>query len=292
MKVFFDYTNQCNAQCLYCFTNSGNFEEKELTLNDIKSILNILIEKGVQNVSIGGGEPFLKYFCEICDYINGRMEISVTTNGSILSPSIIERLEKYNIKVTVSLDTINEHHFSLIRKGNNLQSVLTNLDRLLDNDVIKENLSIRAVVTTTTINDLEELIDYCVLKKIKRLKINSTNYYGRAKENESIIPDFSIFMKRLNELKKFYTDSKREIELELPIKKYLGKGNELCTLGKTSCYIDSQGDIYPCAFSEKKLKVGNMLTDKPEDVFKNLEKFSHNNSVCNICAINRYSKYY
>lgn len=92
-KVFFDITKLCNANCVYCFTNSSNslpLIEEELSKDLIRLLVDDLITIGVKELSIGGGEPFLKDVCDLIKYIDGRLKVSITTNGTIVNDYIID----------------------------------------------------------------------------------------------------------------------------------------------------------------------------------------------------------
>ena len=80
-KVFFDITNFCNSDCLYCFTNSKRIEmisPNEMMYSDIEKLIDNLITLGIKELSIGGGEPFLRDVCRILDYTNGKLHVSIT----------------------------------------------------------------------------------------------------------------------------------------------------------------------------------------------------------------------
>lgn len=292
MKVFFDSTYKCNGNCLYCYTNSGEKEigkDSEMNLEEICQMIDKLIDIGVNAISIGGGEPLMNHFCEICDYIEDKMEISVTTNGSLLDKKILQCLRNRKIRITVSLDSVNDNCFEKIRKNLDLKKIIDNISILASDEIIKSRLSIRSVISTENLDLIEDLIEFCLKLDICKLKINSINSYGRAKKCSDLIPKFDEFMEKLIYLEKKYEKSK--LKLELPIKKYIIDEKNICMLGKNSFFIDPYGNIYPCAFSEGMLSFGNIKKDLTNRVINKINKFSHNNHVCESCEINRYKKY-
>lgn len=84
-KIFFDITKRCNAKCVYCFTNSVNYEnsflEKELTDAQILKLIDEAKMLGIPSISVGGGEPFLRDISSIGDYAKGKVKLSITSNG-------------------------------------------------------------------------------------------------------------------------------------------------------------------------------------------------------------------
>lgn len=290
-KAFWDITYKCNGRCLYCFTNSGEKFRDILTLDEMKKIADMLINKGISKISFGGGEPFLcPSFLELCRYIGKKAEISVTTNGTVLNDNIYNLLQNSNINLTISIDTLDAQTYEGIRQGIKLSNVLNNIMVLVQNVKIRERLSIRSTITPQNMGNMLELLQFCVANQIKKLKVNSTNSFGRAKEHSELIPDFTEFMDRLDILEKEANNYKGVIEVELPIRKYLGTNGQICTLGKNSIYIDPYGNVFPCAFSEGELLIGNLLLTDIDVILDSLLNFSYNDEVCKSCLINRYDK--
>lgn len=186
-KVFLDITNLCNANCVYCFTNSNSITKQEMTDEEIIFLINSLFGLGIKQLSIGGGEPFLRNLTKIISEVEKDINISITTNGTILDDEIIECIKNRNVKITISLDSLNSQHMKKVRKGIDLSDVLNNIDKLVKFQDIRKNLSIRSTISTNNITDLKELVDYCESKKIPRLKINSINAFGRGKRCVDII---------------------------------------------------------------------------------------------------------
>lgn len=285
-KVFLDITNLCNANCVYCFTNSNSITKQEMTDEEIIFLINSLFGLGIKQLSIGGGEPFLRNLTKIISEVGKDINISITTNGTILDDEIIECIKNRNVKITISLDSLNSQHMKKVRKGIDLSDVLNNIDKLVKFQDIRKNLSIRSTISTNNITDLKELVDYCESKKIPRLKINSINAFGRGKRCVDIIPEFSEFINILEEIRDY--SQNMTLDVELPIEKYLGHGSNICTLGRQSIYIDSTGNVYPCAFSEGSLLFGNVLKHQFDSIKENFRLFNYRNITCENCIIHRY----
>ena len=289
-KIFFDITKVCNGKCKYCFTDSGGVKKQnEFNEIEIVEILKKLKEKGINKISIGGGEPFLKDITKIVGE-NKDLKISITTNGTILNKNIIQMLEQNkNVKITISLDSLSNKISNKIRDGIDVDIVKRNIVELARNDKIRERISIRTTVSKVNENEIYKIIDFCEENKIPNMKVNTTNKFGRAKENEGLILPFSHFMNLLENILEYCRKNKVKTNVELPIEKYLNKQQE-CLCGNTSLYIDSQGNVFPCAFSEGNLLIGR--TKDGEILEKVLEKkFDHHNEICMKCPVNRYKKY-
>lgn len=294
-KVFFDITQYCNGECKYCFTNSIKIPQKyneELTSEEIVDVLNNLYKVGIKKVSIGGGEPFLKDLDKIIEKVNKEIKISITSNGTILSNKFLEQF-KYNknIKLTISLDSLSNQKSNLIRKNINVDKVVENIKKICDDEETRQRLSIRTTISKINYEDIYEIIEFCEENKIINLKVNSTNEFGRAKENTDMILPFKEFMKLLEELVEHCNNKVKNVNVELPIEKYLKGTTRKCMCGTTSLYINWNGNVYPCAFTEGKLLLGNVKIDSINKIINTVSGFSHENNFCQQCPINRYKEY-
>lgn len=61
-----------------------------MTDEEIIFLINSLFGLGIKQLSIGGGEPFLRNLTKIISEVEKDINISITTNGTILDDEIIE----------------------------------------------------------------------------------------------------------------------------------------------------------------------------------------------------------
>ena len=291
MKVFFDITNRCNASCLYCFTNSNKEGyENELCLDEIISLIDNLVKNDISKLSIAGGEPFLREIDKIMRYCNGKIDLSLTTNGTILNDKIVKSLKETKTKLTISIDSLNQDIVDKVRKGIDIEKLINNIKKLCDISEIRDRLSLRTTVSTLNIDHVEELIEFSNKLKIKKLKINSTNPFGRALNNLDLIPNFWEFESKYKKLEDYIKCNSDVTKVEIPVMKYLTKKDKQCLLGKNSIYINSKGDVFPCAFSNNRLAVGNIKNDPINELIQKCNHFDKNNDICKNCEIHRYEK--
>ena len=112
MKVtvaYFEITNACNLNCTTCYNRSGlNKECVEISFNQLRRSIDILLPLGLQRVLISGGEPTLHTeFESILDLIHEYPELSfgVVTNGTVHNRKLIDTLNSNDrLTLQVSLD--------------------------------------------------------------------------------------------------------------------------------------------------------------------------------------------
>ncbi len=115
-------TDRCNFRCRYCVPCSP-FEtldhEQIARYDEILKITRIACELGITKVRITGGEPFVRKgvmsLLRELKAIEALKDISITTNGSLLTPEKIDALIKLGIKrLNFSLDTLDPARFKEI----------------------------------------------------------------------------------------------------------------------------------------------------------------------------------
>ncbi|MDI9336192.1 MAG: GTP 3',8-cyclase MoaA [Gammaproteobacteria bacterium] len=121
--------DRCNFRCRYCmpkevFTPAYNYlaSDKILSFNQIIRLCKIFIGLGVQKIRLTGGEPLLrKGIEELIDQLaklstqSGKaLDITLTTNGSLLAKMAKSLKSAGLTRVTVSLDALDNTSFQSI----------------------------------------------------------------------------------------------------------------------------------------------------------------------------------
>jgi GTP 3',8-cyclase len=119
-------TDRCNFRCVYCMPREvfgrdyAFLDRKELlSFEEIGRVVGVFARLGLRTVRITGGEPLVRrdlerlieLLAEIPAADGGRLELALTTNGSLL-PQKAEALARAGLdRVTVSLDSLDEDTF-------------------------------------------------------------------------------------------------------------------------------------------------------------------------------------
>ncbi|MDD2491977.1 MAG: radical SAM protein, partial [Bacteroidales bacterium] len=105
-------TDRCNLRCTYCMPPEGVplVEHSEiLTFDEIEEFTKVAVSNGVYKVRITGGEPLVrKGITELVRRlasIEGITDLSMTTNGQLLSKYAGELAEAGLMRINISLDT-------------------------------------------------------------------------------------------------------------------------------------------------------------------------------------------
>ncbi|MCX7940163.1 MAG: radical SAM protein, partial [Endomicrobia bacterium] len=154
-------TERCNFNCTYCSSTDPTESVNEVSLEYYLRIIKVLSHLGINRIRLTGGEPFLRTdFVEFISEIKKlNIDVAITTNASLLSESIITKLDKLNIKrFNVSLDTLNKNRFYEITKTRLLNRVIENIKILSSYDI---NLKLNCVIMKSINSDeVEEFIEF------------------------------------------------------------------------------------------------------------------------------------
>jgi GTP 3',8-cyclase len=117
-------TDRCNFRCVYCmpkevFGRDYAFLDRKdlLSLEEIERVVRVFAQLGVRTVRITGGEPLVRrnveHLVELLAAIPG-LELALTTNGSLLPQKAAALAAAGLDRVTVSLDSMDDHAFKAL----------------------------------------------------------------------------------------------------------------------------------------------------------------------------------
>lgn len=157
-------TNDCNANCPFCHIPKGNdYLSKEFILDFCKKI----DELGSLDIAFGGGEPLLHpAIVEICKAIwdNTKLGISITTNGQLLTESLIDNLSGHVSFIRISIDSVDTNTYRRIRSFDFL-TLKHNLLKIKN----KIPFGIKMVVNEQTISELDEIFNFAQIMGAEEL---------------------------------------------------------------------------------------------------------------------------
>lgn len=156
-------TDRCNIRCVYCMPAEGirPIVHKEImTYEEILRVLRGAARLGVRKVRITGGEPLVRknvqYLIGEAVAIDGIEEITLTTNGLLLSRYAAELAACGLKRVNVSLDSLKEDRYREITRGGRLKDVLSGIEAARKHLLVPVKIN---MVPIRGIND-DEIIDF------------------------------------------------------------------------------------------------------------------------------------
>ena len=105
--ISFETTKQCNLRCKHCYANASAKREDELTVEEIKDMIDQLSSMGGLSLIFTGGEALLHpHLFDLMEYARKKpLSILLFTNGTLVTPEIVKKLKELHIlKVNISVD--------------------------------------------------------------------------------------------------------------------------------------------------------------------------------------------
>lgn len=185
-------TDRCNYRCTYCMPGH-HFQLKPyaeiLRYEEIEQIVKAAAELGISKVRLTGGEPLVKKrittLVEKLAQINGLEEITMTTNGSLLTSAMAHDLKRAGLsRINISLDTLDSDRFTTLTRGGRIGDVLAGIEaaRQAGLDPIKINM---VVFPETGSGEIAGMRRFCEqgglqLQTIKHFSLNDNKDPGGA----------------------------------------------------------------------------------------------------------------
>ena len=123
-------TDRCNLRCTYCMPEDGITlmkHEDIASFEEIYEIAKSAISKGISKIRLTGGEPLVRKgivdLVKKLSTIDGLEDLSMTTNGILLSQFAQPLADAGLNRVNISLDTMSAQKFSEITRGGDITQV-------------------------------------------------------------------------------------------------------------------------------------------------------------------------
>jgi cyclic pyranopterin phosphate synthase len=152
-------TDRCNLRCVYCMPAEGvslMSHNDILSYEEIYTVVKAAAEMGINKVRLTGGEPLVRAglpeLVNLLASIDIIDDISLTTNGTLLTHHAAELKEAGLRRVNISLDTLKPDRFENITRCGNLEDTLAGIEvaRVVGLNPVKINM-----VVMSGINDDE-----------------------------------------------------------------------------------------------------------------------------------------
>jgi cyclic pyranopterin phosphate synthase len=130
-------TDRCDLRCFYCMSEDMTFLPKAdlLSLEELDRLCSAFIAKGVTKLRLTGGEPLVRrnvmsLVRSLSRHLNSGAlkELTLTTNGSLLSKYAAKLADCGVRRINVSLDTLDADKFKTITRWGDLGKVLDGIE--------------------------------------------------------------------------------------------------------------------------------------------------------------------
>lgn len=253
VSVMIELLTKCNLRCEHCYlpshANSG------LSYDRVKDLLLELRELGVVNVSLTGGEIFLRDdLFEIIETARSLyMRVFLLSNGTLLDSEKITRLKQLHVsEFSTTIFSMNpEIHDSITQKKGSLSVLLNNLKELKETGI---TIRVKTPLMKKNLENFLEIKTFC--------DINGFEYFVSPLIFSKNNGDNSPKELRIQDRKLYST---MEIIDSITRNDHLHINDVPCAALFYSFAIDCQGDVHPC--NSFLYKVGNIYQQSLRDIW-------------------------
>ena len=307
--VAWEVTRKCNLNCIHCRASSEQESyHGEFDTTKCFEILKQIRLAGKPIIILTGGEPLMREDLFDLSEQGTKMGLRMVlaTNGTLLTPRIIERIKASGIKrVSISLDSAYEtQHDDFRNVPGAFKKAMEGIQLLKKGDV---EFQINSTITRHNVKDIENILNMAVRLGAAALHIFLLVPTGRAKEMINQEIDALEYEKLLHWF--YRMRDKTPLHLKATCaphyyrilrQKAHAKGEKVdyetygldamtrgCLGGISFCFISNHGIVQPCGYLE--LNCGDLKDSGFEsiwqnsEIFKQLRNFSDYKGKCGHC---------
>jgi cyclic pyranopterin phosphate synthase len=269
-------TDRCNFRCVYCMPKSVFNKDYQflphselLNFEEIEKIARVFVKLGVEKIRLTGGEPLLRKNLEILieklsrlQTVNGKkVELTLTTNGTLLRKKA-QILKNAGLdRVTVSLDALSE---SVFRQMNDVDfsvsEVLDGIEAAADAKLgpVKVNMVVKKGMNDHEIIPMAAYFKNTphILRFIEYMDVGASNGW----KMDEVIPSAEILRRISSELEQLdcidpnYTG---EVAERWRYKSGQGEVGVISSVTQAFCKdcsrirLSTEGKLYTCLFANR-----------------------------------------
>ncbi|KYC52695.1 MAG: molybdenum cofactor biosynthesis protein A [Candidatus Methanofastidiosum methylothiophilum] len=260
-------TQRCNLNCIYCHhegeCSQSDNGKNEIKKEDIEDLLKVSKELGIRKVRFTGGEPLIrKDIVEIIEIASKYMDdISMSTNGVLLSDTISD-LKKAGIsRINVTLNTLNEEIYKSITGKSKLQDVLAGIEKTYEEKIFP--IKVNMVVMQRNYREIKDLVKYTkegmVLQLIELISEKNGTDSKFYKENYASLLPIEEYLEK-HSIKIVEREKQRRKKYFVPqeIEVVRSMHNTVFCNNCMSIRVTSEGEIKNCLFrNDNLIKIKN-----------------------------------
>lgn len=268
--VHLELTSRCNTSCRACY-RSGPLRElmdttRTMSLEEVAKVLASYGQNEVSSFELSGGENLLHPDClAIVEMIRKKFphqEIVLNTNGILLTkdPQLLDAVCNSPLdRVLFSLHGATQETVSVLQPGVSVDKTLEAMRYVAEHSRFK--LSVNYVIQEENLGEMLPFLDLIATTPVKTVLMTPMNYSG----HRDVQPlDYNELWRTWGLKEKWNAASEHAAELGLQFARF----RNLCGCPDDVDVLTADGSMLLCwgNYLVKKYAVGNVLTERPEDI--------------------------
>lgn len=251
-----EVTSRCNLRCVHCYINESVTDvdalRAELSSQDMKNIIDQIVDEGCLWLLLTGGEPFVRddFLNDYVYIVKKGLLVTLFTNGALITPRIADRLAEFRpLLVEITLYGHTQQTFEMVTgvPGSHYRC-MRGIELLMERGI---NLGLKSMIVNLNKHEVWDMKAYAEDLGVEfrfdaminaRLDGDSYPLRYRIPEQEAVELDLAD-EQRAGGFRKFW-DTRRGTP---PMPESLYQ----CGAGKDSFHIDSRGQLGVCMMSRR-----------------------------------------
>jgi cyclic pyranopterin phosphate synthase len=278
-------TDRCNFRCIYCmpkevFGSDYQFLERSqvLSFEEITRLARIFVSQGVSKIRLTGGEPLVRkdlhHLVEMLASISPDLDLTLTTNGSLLARQAQALKDAGLRRVSVSLDSLDDEIFKAMNDVDfPVQKVIEGMDAAAAVGLgpIKVNMVIKRGLNESSILPMARFFrdKGYILRFIEYMDVGHTNGWRM----DDVVPAAEI-IKIIDQempLESMEPNYRGEVAERWRYKDGSGEIGVIASVTQAFCQtcnrarISAEGKFYTCLFAIKGHDLRSLLREGASD---------------------------
>ncbi|MCP4265921.1 MAG: methyltransferase domain-containing protein [Candidatus Brocadiaceae bacterium] len=292
-ELWIHTNNSCNLTCSHCLVNSSPNEDKGLSTEAIKTLIDEAVALGTTRFYFTGGEPFIrKDIFGLIDYVCNykKSELIILTNGTLLKGESIERLKGFDkelLKIQISLDGSKPEINDPLRGKDSFVQIVQGIKNTVDAGY---SPTVTTVVANSNIGDIPKITKLLAHTGVKTHHLLWAHKRGRITENgNNSIPSIDKVIEVTRRVKDVAGESGISVDnhdsYKFRANSNRGTRYDLGNACYDSMCVYSNGEVYPSASfaGYDGLKCGSIYDNTLREIWKesNMSKAFRNATLQN-----------
>ncbi len=182
--IVWNFTNQCNLNCLHCHQDSGEMAHNYNELNTEQGfkVIDNMANAGISVLTFSGGEPLLRPdLFELAHYASSNdLLCTVATNGTLLTHKVVDKLTKAGIqRIEIGLDGIRpEIHDGFRNTPGAFEKTVEGIKICAENGNFQE-IAVTATLNKLNVQEIPKIIEFAETLGATRFYLNRLIPAGR-----------------------------------------------------------------------------------------------------------------
>lgn len=265
-------TEKCNLRCQYCMPAEGvplSPKSHLLTTDEVILISRLFVSQGVRKIRLTGGEPTIRK--DLVDIISQLKQIpklenvSITTNGLVLTRNLVSYQRAGLDSLNISLDTLQPKKYEQITRRKGFERVVAGIDLAVQLGY-KPKIN---CVAMKNFND-DEICDFVEWTKDRDVDIRFIEYMpfsGNRWHTEKLLP----FKDMLSSIKEKYpnletlSNGPNDTSKAFKVPNYKGQVGFITSMTEHFCgtcnrlRITADGNLKVCLFGNKEISLRDAI---------------------------------